>query len=80
MAQIYDEVQRATAAVARAKGLIYVVKVSPRPLSDTDPEATRGALDRSVVYADPRTDITEEVLRALNGAYRSAEDTTPVRH
>jgi hypothetical protein len=32
------------------------------------------ALDRSVLYADPRNDITEEVIRDLNQRFKAAGD------
>jgi RNA polymerase sigma factor (sigma-70 family) len=67
LSALYREIQDAIAEVARVKGLVYVVKVSRDPPSGSDANALLSAMNRSVVYADPRTDITEEVLRALNG-------------
>jgi RNA polymerase sigma factor (sigma-70 family) len=66
LAALSEEIQTAINAVAMAKGLTYVVKISPRPPSDSNVDAVRDALGRSVLYADPRTDITEEVIRGLN--------------
>jgi RNA polymerase sigma factor (sigma-70 family) len=66
MATLYNEIQEAVAAQAKAKGLTYVVKVSPGPRADSEPNDVSTALNRSVVYADPRNDLTEEVIRDLN--------------
>ena len=51
-AEIYEEIKESIAAVAKAKRLSYVVKVSTRPLSGSDPNEVTTALGRSVLYAD----------------------------
>jgi Skp family chaperone for outer membrane proteins len=73
MATFYNEIQEAVAAQAKAKGLTYVVKVSPGPRADSEPNDVLTALNRSVVYADPRNDLTEEVIRDLNRRYINEE-------
>ena len=73
MATLYNEIQEAVAAQAKAKGLTYVVKVSPGPRADSEPNDVSTALNRSVVYADPRNDLTEEVIRDLNRRYENEE-------
>jgi Skp family chaperone for outer membrane proteins len=65
-ADLIGEIQAATAAVAEAKGLGYVVKISKGPLSEENPNAVNDALKRSVIYANPKNDITEEVIREQN--------------
>ena len=70
MATHYKEIQDTVAALAKAKGLTYVVKVSPGPQSDSEPNEVLAFLNRSVVYADPRNDLTEEVIRNLNRRFR----------
>ena len=69
MATLYNEIQESVAALAKAKGLAYVVKVSPGPRADSEPNDVSTAVNRSVVYADPRNDLTEEVIRDLNRRY-----------
>jgi outer membrane protein len=74
MAALYKEVQDMTARVARQKRLTFVVRVSNTPVSGPSPEAitlTLGA--RPVVYADPRTDITADVVRHLNREYSAMQ-------
>jgi RNA polymerase sigma factor (sigma-70 family) len=66
MATLYNEIQEEVAALAKAKGLSYVVKVSPGPRANSDPNDVSTAVNRSVVYADPRNDLTEVVIRDLN--------------
>jgi Skp family chaperone for outer membrane proteins len=73
LATLYNEIQDAVAAQAKAKGLTYVVKVSPGPRADSEPNDVSTALNRSVVYADPRNDLTEEVIRDLNRRYKNEE-------
>jgi RNA polymerase sigma factor (sigma-70 family) len=72
-ALLYNEIQESVANLAKAKGLTYVVKVSPRPRADSEPNDVSTAVNRSVVYADPRNDLTEEVIRDLNRRYENEE-------
>jgi len=69
MASLYKEIQEVTTTVAQAKGLTYVVKISPLPPTSESRDAVMTALARSVVYSDPRADITGEVVRLLNQSY-----------
>jgi hypothetical protein len=41
--------------------------VSSDPRSESNPIEVSNAWRRSVVYANPRNDLTQEVIRALNG-------------
>ena len=66
-AALDQEVQDVITSVAKSRGMSFVVKVSPGPQPDSEPNEVQTALDHSVVYADPRNDLTEEVIRELNG-------------
>jgi RNA polymerase sigma factor (sigma-70 family) len=70
-AALLEEIQETIASVAKARGLNYVVKVSPGPRTDAEPGELTAALNRSVVYADPRNDLTEEVIRELNRRFKA---------
>jgi len=70
-AALYTEIQETVAALAKAKGLTYVVKISPAPCG-SEPNDLLNALNRSVVYADPGNELTEEVIRELNRRFQSA--------
>jgi RNA polymerase sigma factor (sigma-70 family) len=70
-AAIYHEIQATVAALARAKGLTYVVKVSKGPRTDSESNNLSTALNASVVYADPRNDLTDEVVGELNRKFRA---------
>jgi RNA polymerase sigma factor (sigma-70 family) len=72
-ATLYREVQETVAALAKARGLTYVVKVSPGPRPDSEPNDVDTALKNSVVYADPRNDLTEAVIAELNRRYSASE-------
>ncbi|MBV8432098.1 MAG: hypothetical protein JO244_13100, partial [Solirubrobacterales bacterium] len=45
--------------------------------SDADPDQVLAAVNRSVLYANPRNDITEEVFRELNRRFAVAGDKAP---
>ncbi len=75
-AGILEEIRDVIAAVAKARGLDYVIKAEARPLrqTDADPSQVLAAMNRSVLYANPRNDITEEVIRELNRPFEAAGD------
>jgi Skp family chaperone for outer membrane proteins len=68
---LLEEIQETIATVAKAKGLNYVVKVSPEPKSSSAPSAMLSAMNRSVLYSDRRNDLTEEVIRELNQKFKA---------
>ena len=73
---LFDEIQDVIAAVARAKGFDYVVRVDAGPNLDAEPDEVFNAVKRSVLYANPHNDITEEVIRELNRQFEAAGDKT----
>ena len=70
LATLYREVQSMVSRVATWRGMTYVVKVSNEPLSASEPNAVMSAMSRTVVFADPRNDITQQVVQYLNMEYR----------
>ena len=64
------------ADIARAKGFDYVIRADARPEPDASHNDVIAALKRSVLYANPHNDITEEVIRELNRRYEAARDKT----
>lgn len=72
LAGLYREIQSMVARVAAWRGMTYVVKVSNEPVTGGDPNAVMAAMSRTVVYADPRNDITQQVVQYLNVEYRKS--------
>jgi Skp family chaperone for outer membrane proteins len=70
-ASLYKEIQDTVGALAKAKGLTYIVKVAPSPGPSSKHSEVLSALNNSVVYADPKNDLTEEVIAALNRQFTS---------
>jgi Skp family chaperone for outer membrane proteins len=70
MAQIYREVKDAVEAVAKHKGMTYVVRISNEKVTGDNPELVGAALTRAVVYSDPKADITQWVISTLNNYYK----------
>jgi Skp family chaperone for outer membrane proteins len=66
-AALLKEIDAAIAAVVAAKGLDFVVRIDAPP----GPEPSR-----MVVYANPRNDITAEVLRELNRRAANRREST----
>jgi Skp family chaperone for outer membrane proteins len=80
MAELYENARDVIAAVARTRGLDYVIKAEAKPelRADADPNQVLAAVNRSVLYANPRNDITEEVVRELNRRFQAGGgDTAP---
>jgi Skp family chaperone for outer membrane proteins len=69
MATIYNEMQQMSARVAKWRGYCMVVKYSATPASGSDPDSIRATISNSVVYADPKLDITADVTKFLNQEY-----------
>lgn len=77
LAMMYNEIQQMTAAVAKQRNMNFVVKYSSAPPSGSDPKSIEAALFRSVVYADPKVDLTGDVTKWLNHYYKQAGGPAP---
>ena len=66
MATLYKEVQVMVTRIAQWRKMNYVVKVSNQPITGTDPNSVMAAIPSTMVYADPRNDITNDVIFNLN--------------
>ncbi len=71
MATLYKEVQAMVARVAQWRKMTYVVKVSNQPISGSNPNSVMAAMANTMVYADPRNDITNDVVYNLNRMYKA---------
>jgi Skp family chaperone for outer membrane proteins len=77
VATIYKEVQGMVARIANWRKMNYVVKVSNQTPSASDPNSVVNALQNTMVYADPRNDITNDVIFNLNRVYEAAHGSAP---
>ncbi|MFO0907912.1 MAG: OmpH family outer membrane protein [Isosphaeraceae bacterium] len=77
LATLYKEVQDMVRRIAEYRGMTYVVQVSNEPVAGSNPNSVMAAMARTVVYADPRNDITKDVYYNLNRAYQAAGGTAP---
>jgi Skp family chaperone for outer membrane proteins len=69
MAILYKEVQMYAGWVAKRRGITHVMVASSTPPSGSDPNSVLAAVNRPLVYADPRNDITDDVVLYLNQTY-----------
>jgi outer membrane protein len=72
MATLYKEVQTMVSRVAKWRKLTYILKISNQPVSGANPNSVMAAISSTVVYADPRNDITADVIHNLNLVYKTA--------
>ncbi len=72
MATLYREVQLYAGWVARKRGITHVITVSNAPPAGSDPNTVLAAINRPLVFADPRNDITNDVIYHLNNVYNGA--------
>jgi Skp family chaperone for outer membrane proteins len=77
MATLYREIQGMVAMIAQWRKMNYIVKVTNQPITGTDPNSVMGAISSTVVYADPRNDITSDVVHNLNKYYRAQVSPIP---
>ncbi|MGE3821295.1 MAG: OmpH family outer membrane protein [Isosphaeraceae bacterium] len=77
LATLYREIQDMVRRIAEFRGMTYVVQISNEPLSGSNPNSVMAAMAKTVVYADPRNDITKDVIYNLNRAYKAAGGTVP---
>jgi Skp family chaperone for outer membrane proteins len=78
MSTIYKEIQGMTGRVAAWRGMNYVLRATnpKKPMGATDPNSVMAAMNDQVIYADPRNDITSDVVHYLNMTYQKTA--TPV--
>jgi outer membrane protein len=76
-ATLYKEIQAMVARVAQWRGMTYVMRVSNAPPSGTEPNSVLAALNNTMVYADPRNDITNDVVYYLNRTYQATAAPAP---
>lgn len=76
---IYEDITQMVGRVAEEKGIDLVLPIEPFP--DETPESStvfrQRVMLQKVIYASPRLDITEEVLRRLNQEYKQSGAKTP---
>jgi Skp family chaperone for outer membrane proteins len=75
MATLYKEVQTMVRKVAEWRKMNYIVKISNQPVSGANPNSVMAAISSTVVYSDPRNDITADVTHNLNLLYKRAMGT-----
>jgi Skp family chaperone for outer membrane proteins len=71
MATLYKEVQAYAGWVAKQRGITHVMTVSNTPPSGSEPNSVLAAVNRPLIYADTRNDITNDVVHWLNEKYRN---------
>jgi outer membrane protein len=77
VATIYKEVQAMVSRVAQWRKMNYIVKVTNQPISGTDPSSVMNAINNTMVYADARNDITNDVVFNLNRTYKATAGPMP---
>jgi Skp family chaperone for outer membrane proteins len=77
LATLYQEIQVMVMRIAQHRGMTYVVKVSNEPITGANPNSVMAAMSKTVVYADPRNDVTNDVIYNLNLSYKKAGGVAP---
>lgn len=72
LATLYREIQDMVGAIAKYRQMTFVLKTSTQPISGSDPNSVMAAMARTVVFANPQNDITNDVIHNLNVRYKSA--------
>lgn len=69
LAALYNEVSQMVAAVAKQRGMTYVVKITNEPPQGDDAQSVMAVMAKTVVYSDPGMDISGDVVKYLNYNY-----------
>ena len=77
MATIFNEIAAMTKGAAMQRGLSFVVRYTDAPASGSEPNSVAAAMGRTVIFADPTTDITAYVTYWLNQRYKEAGGPAP---
>ena len=70
MTAIYDEIAGMAQAVAKQRGMTCVVKYNEGKIPTSEPNSAMAAMSKTIIWADPRFDITNVVIGYLNQAYK----------
>jgi Skp family chaperone for outer membrane proteins len=71
VATIYKEAQLMVMAIAQWRKINYVVRVTNSLPAGSDPNSVMAALQNTMVYFDPRNDITNDVIFNLNRRFKA---------
>jgi len=77
MATIYNEVAEMARGVANQRGMTFVVKYTEQKPSGSEPNSVMAAMSRTILYADPRVDITTDTIKYLNYKYKASGGQPP---
>lgn len=69
MATLYKEIQVMVQKIAEQRRFNYIVRVSNQPITGSNPNSVMAAMSNTMVYSDPRNDITADVVHNLNKWY-----------
>ena len=75
VAAIYKEVQLMVTAIAQWRKMNYVLRVTNMQPAGADPNSVMAALQNTMIYHDPRNDITNDVIFNLNRRYKAVANT-----
>lgn len=76
-AATYNDIQRMAQGVAKQRGMNMILQYSSTPISANDPNSLQMSMIRSVVMADPKVDITNDVVYWLNKFYKESGGPAP---
>ena len=77
MTGIYNEIAEMAAGVARQRGMTFIVKYNEGKIQGSDPDSAMAQMSKTIVYADPRVDVTAETIKFLNYRYKIAGGPAP---
>ena len=77
MTEIYNEVADMARAIAMQRGMTFIVKYNEGKVQGTEPNSAMASMSKTIIYADPRVDITEDTIRFLNHKYKGAGGQPP---
>ncbi len=77
MVGIYNEVADMAKAIANRRNMTFIVKYNEGKLQGSEPNSAMASMSKTIIYADPRVDITADTILYLNRNYKSAGGQPP---
>ncbi len=77
MATIYNDIQAMAKGVAEQRGYTFIVKYTDQAAAGSEPNSVMAAMSRTILFADPKVDLTRDVTYYLNQRYKTMGGVAP---
>ena len=80
MTAIYNEVVEMAKGVAQQRGMTFIVKYNEGKIQSSEPNSAMASMSKTIIYADPRVDITADTIKYLHHYYYKVANGKPPKN